>query len=435
LVFFDDFLPVPRLLISPKFVVTISKTRSAGRDRLPRYSSTRVQFIDSRVSTGHCKATLATISAEFIRPAVAIRQQLTFSGLSRSTDVRLTEYASLPYPHDKRIGWSMIRVPRRSAFTLVELLVVIAIIGILVALLLPAVQAAREAARRAQCTNHLKQISLAMIQHENTYRFLPSAGWWGSWVGDPDRGFGSGQPGGWIYNILPFIEEQPIRDLGAGLTDHQKWPIFQDRDAMTISLLNCPSRRASTPYPNGSSHTPINSRKSQLHARADYAANAGDIEELEQQCMTVYPASIAEADAGKPGWPPNLSEFNGTAYCGATVKLKVITDGLSKTYIVGERYINPMDYDTGFDHGDDWSMWSGYQDDICRSTFYDPVKNVSRIPVQDTPGVALTQSFGSAHPGGCNIAFCDGSVDLISYDIDPEVHRRNGCRNDGGVSK
>ncbi len=331
----------------------------------------------------------------------------------------------------------MIGVPKRSAFTLVELLVVIAIIGILVALLLPAIQAAREAARRAQCTNNLKQISLAMIQHEGTHKFLPTAGWWGSWLGDPDRGYDSRQPGGWIYNILPFIEEQQIRDLGEGLNDHQKWPIFQQRDAMTISYLNCPSRRASMPYPNGLGHAPLNSRKSQLHARSDYAANAGDIEKLEDQCQTIFPSSIAEADAGKLGWPPSQAEFNGTAYCGATVKLAAITDGLSKTYIVGERYINPNEYETGLDHGDDWSMWSGFQDDLCRSTYYDPTKNPndSRVPVQDTPGAELAQRFGSAHPGGCNMAFCDGSVQLISYDIDPEVHRRNGNREDGGVAK
>jgi prepilin-type N-terminal cleavage/methylation domain-containing protein len=126
----------------------------------------------------------------------------------------------------------------RRGFTLVELLVVIAIIGILVALLLPAIQAAREAARRTQCTNHLKQLSLGMIQHAETHGHLPTAGWLGSWVGDPDRGFDERQPGGWIYNILPFIEEQQVHDMGIGLNANKKLAVFQTRESIAISYMN-----------------------------------------------------------------------------------------------------------------------------------------------------------------------------------------------------
>src|SRR3954469_8325737 len=121
-----------------------------------------------------------------------------------------------PYEFCRREASIMHRNKRRG-FTLVELLVVIAIIGILVALLLPAVQAAREAARRTQCQNHLKQMATGMMLHEAANKFLPVGGWCAVRSGDPDLGYGRAQPGGWPYNILSYIEETALHDMGSGL--------------------------------------------------------------------------------------------------------------------------------------------------------------------------------------------------------------------------
>src|ERR1039457_6255536 len=105
-------------------------------------------------------------------------------------------------------------VPQQSGFTLVELLVVITIIGILVAMLLPAVNSARESGRNAQCKNNLRQLGTACLAHEEAQGIFPAGGWGWSWVGDPDRGYGDQQPGGWIYNILPHTDQTAVHDLG-----------------------------------------------------------------------------------------------------------------------------------------------------------------------------------------------------------------------------
>src|SRR5262249_46784450 len=132
------------------------------------------------------------------------------------------------------------------AFTLVELLVVIAIIGILIALLLPAVQAAREAARRSQCKNNLKQLGLACQNHLNSQRAFPSGGWGWHWVGDPDRGYGTNQPGGWTYSLLSFIEGDTTRNLGKGLPYGtgvgKKYDALSQMQLQSSSTFVCPSR-------------------------------------------------------------------------------------------------------------------------------------------------------------------------------------------------
>src|SRR5208282_2151046 len=102
-------------------------------------------------------------------------------------------------------------------FTLVELLIVISIIGVLIALLMPAVQSARESGRRAQCLNNLHQMAAGCLALESKFQHLPGGGWGCAWTGEPDRGYGAQQPGGWHYNILPFIDQTDLHDLGEGL--------------------------------------------------------------------------------------------------------------------------------------------------------------------------------------------------------------------------
>lgn len=329
-------------------------------------------------------------------------------------------------------------IGRRKGFTLVELLVVIAIIGVLVALLLPAVQAAREASRTAQCKNHLKQLALAMVNHEQAQGHLPAAGFNGDWVGDPDEGFGVRQPGGWVFAILPYIEQSSIRAIGGGLTGLDKKKELARRDGMPIEFLNCPSRRDARAYPNPANHVPINGRYAESHGRTDYAQNAGDIKALEFWCQKNSPRDAS--GRGSAEWPPTLDQHSGVGFCGSLIKLRHITDGLSNTYALGDRFIEPAHYEDGLGHADDWPMYTGYQDDLYRSVYHLP-GDQSYTPLRDRDDLGdlgeerVYFSFGSSHPGGCNMAMCDGSVQTISYDVDPEVHRQNGHRSDAGAPR
>ncbi len=325
-------------------------------------------------------------------------------------------------------------------FTLVELLVVITIIGILIALLLPAVQSAREAARRTQCINNLKQIALAALNHDSTYGQLPTGGWGRTWVGDPDRGASVDQPGGFFYNILPFMEQQGVYQLGSGKSDSEKASTWTPQAAATpIASLSCPSRRRpqAIVVPSSKSLCNLTFSSGMRWFHSDYAANAGD-----------YDDTGTTGDWGTSytncSWPTRGTIFSTTLTANATgisfqqsrIGIAEIADGTSNTYMVGEKYLDANRYTTGDDPGDDDPYTSGAAWDNYRWTRYNASNDPTSSPLpeyqpsSDRNNVQLPRAFGSAHASGFNMAFCDGSVRPISYSIDRWVHRCLGNRRD-----
>jgi prepilin-type N-terminal cleavage/methylation domain-containing protein len=353
--------------------------------------------------------------------------------------------------------------PRFRAFTLVELLVVIAIIGILVALLLPAVQAAREAARRSQCQNHLKQIGIGWLNHENTHGILPPSGWSAWVVGDADIGNDSLQPGGWMYQILPFIEEQDLRDVASDgdrfvITVMQRKAALQLQSTV-IPIFHCPTRQTGQVIPFSMEQpkwTPKNSNRLAEVVCGDYAANAGDNpcglefqkkgqdtpdnpDDDECYDMDTVVQWIAPRLKGYYGtltkitdWAP-LNSQSGVNFPGAEMKLSHLKDGTTSTYMVGEKFLDPDAYgDSNINFGHNHSYFQGFDWDTNRwaSNF----EKSMWLPLPDTPGLNRYEMFGSAHPGVWHMVFCDGSVQGMSFDIDGTIHRRLANRFDGDVT-
>ncbi|MFO1065225.1 MAG: DUF1559 domain-containing protein [Pirellulales bacterium] len=285
----------------------------------------------------------------------------------------------------------------RQAFTLIELLVVIAIIGILVGLLLPAVQSAREAARRCACMNNMSQLGLAIHHYEFNMEHLPP----GSINSDgPIRSEAIGQHVSWMVEILPYIEQTSAFrafDRKAGAYAEANLPVRRAK----ISTFLCPSSPDQYSQLDGATDK-------NAYGVSSYAGCYNDIE-----------APISE-------------ENNGLLFLNSRVRYREIFDGSSQTILIGECFTEERSL--GWVSGTRATLrnTSGIATTSPRAQRMQQGAGGGIATPSEQPVSPLSVGgFGSYHTGGANFTFADGSVRFLSQNIEPEVLQALGNRADG----
>ena len=297
---------------------------------------------------------------------------------------------------------------KRIGVTIVELVVTISIITILASLLMPAVQSAREAARKTSCQNKLRQCGLALSNFESTHRKFPSNGWGWAWVADASIGRQLDGPGGWVSSILPQLELNNLFEL-----THTPQGRLQ-AVATPIEVLVCPSRRAAGAYPYTQLAVPLrNCDVPELGSRSDYAICSGD------RIVPALPGpqTVDDLDNFRP---PHPSLYTGISFVRSSIRARDVRDGLSNTLAVAEKLVPVATYTTGRSLGDDQTAMIGDDSDIRRWTQFLPLRDGTLDDLE---------RFGSAHYSGVNGVMCDGSVRNFGFNIDSAVWQDLGNRN------
>jgi hypothetical protein len=311
--------------------------------------------------------------------------------------------------------------------------------------LLPAIQAAREAARRMQCSNNLKQAGMAAQNHVSTNKRLPTGGWTCAWIGNPDWGTGLHQPGGWMFNLLPYMEQRQTYKMQSGLSGGARQNAALTMIQTPIPSLNCPTRRQAmllplvgtirTFYIADNTQTPA----ATVAVRSDYAANGGTIvfdpnsqsQENTNGLGYLGPPTFAEVMARPTfAYTANYANITGVIFCGSLIRLNDITGGTTHTIMVGEKYLNRDDYFSGNDSGDNECLYIGDNPDITRWT---GTETATQPPMRDRRGLTAVNFFGSAHPSSINCVMCDGAVHSIIYEVDGVVFSRLGARKSSKI--